>query len=62
MNVTCMSVLFKLLMSLAAVLRVQDQASWSNTSTQRVYSGLLTFISHKKPKVKYSVERGDNQQ
>ncbi|CAG2206387.1 RRP12 [Mytilus edulis] len=40
-----------LLLSLAGVLRVQDQASWSNTSVQRVYSGLLTFITHKKPKV-----------
>ena len=47
-----------LLMSLAAVLRVQDQASWSNTSTQRVYSGLLTFISHKKPKVRKTAHQG----
>ncbi|CAC5426030.1 RRP12 [Mytilus coruscus] len=47
-----------LLLSLAGVLRVQDQASWSNTSVQRVYSGLLTFITHKKPKIRKAAQQG----
>ncbi|KAK3094601.1 hypothetical protein FSP39_003915 [Pinctada imbricata] len=46
------SLLKSLLKCLASVLRVQDQATWSNSSTQRIYDSLLTFSTHKKPKVR----------
>ncbi|XP_041369339.1 RRP12-like protein [Gigantopelta aegis] len=48
----CTSLLKSLLLCLASVLRVQEVAVWNNSSTQQMYSGLLTFVTHKKPKVR----------
>ncbi|XP_062596238.1 RRP12-like protein, partial [Saccostrea cucullata] len=44
------ALLKSLLLCLALLLRVQDQATWSNSSTQRVYQSLLAFTVNKKPK------------
>ena len=38
-------------MCIAALLRVQDRGVWSDASTMQVYSGMLTFLMHQKPKV-----------
>ncbi|KAK3582767.1 hypothetical protein CHS0354_015294 [Potamilus streckersoni] len=46
------SLLKSVLLCLANLLRVQEHAIWNNTSTQQVYKGLLTFITHRKPKVR----------
>ncbi|XP_048249347.1 RRP12-like protein [Haliotis rufescens] len=54
------SLLKSLLLSLAAVLRVQEVAVWSNASTQQIYTGLLTFITHRKPKVRKSAHHAVN--
>ncbi|XP_069140254.1 RRP12-like protein [Argopecten irradians] len=51
------SLLKSLIMSLAALLRVQEPAVWSNSSTHRIYSGLLTFTTHKKPKVRKAAHK-----
>ncbi|OWF35995.1 RRP12-like protein [Mizuhopecten yessoensis] len=52
------SLLKSLIMSLATLLRVQEPAVWSNSSTHRIYSGLLTFTTHKKPKVRKAAHQG----
>ncbi|XP_060076895.1 RRP12-like protein [Ylistrum balloti] len=52
------SLLKSLLMSLSTLLRVQEPAVWSNSSTHRIYSGLLTFTTHKKPKVRKAAHKG----
>ncbi|XP_022336615.2 RRP12-like protein isoform X1 [Crassostrea virginica] len=54
------SLLKSLLLCLALLLRVQEQAAWSNSSTQRVYQGLLAFTIHKKPKVRKAAHQGVN--
>ena len=41
----------QVLASLSVLLRSQEAAVWSSPSTQQVYKGLLTFTTHKKPKV-----------
>ncbi|XP_048746321.2 RRP12-like protein isoform X2 [Ostrea edulis] len=54
------SLLKSLLMCLALLLRVQEQAMWSNSSTQRVYQGLLAFTVNRKPKVRKAAHQGVN--
>ncbi|XP_061180059.1 RRP12-like protein isoform X1 [Saccostrea echinata] len=54
------ALLKSLLLCLALLLRVQDQATWSNSSTQRVYQGLLAFTVNKKPKVRKAAQQGVN--
>ncbi|KAL5020867.1 hypothetical protein ScPMuIL_000022 [Solemya velum] len=51
------SLLKSLLICVALVLRVQERAIWSNSSTHQVYRGLLTFITHKRPKVRKSAHQ-----
>ncbi|ESO86543.1 hypothetical protein LOTGIDRAFT_128850 [Lottia gigantea] len=41
-----------LLLCLAAVLRVQDQGVWNYGSTHQIYNSILTFITHKKPRIR----------
>ncbi|XP_060581938.1 RRP12-like protein [Ruditapes philippinarum] len=52
------SLLKSLITSLAFVLRSQERAVWNNSSTQQIYKGLLTFISHKKPKIRRTAQQG----
>ncbi|KAJ8317039.1 hypothetical protein KUTeg_004943 [Tegillarca granosa] len=54
----CTSLLKSLILSLASLLRVQEQAVWKNSSTQRIYTGLLTFVTHKKPKIRKAAHQG----
>ncbi|KAK7479159.1 hypothetical protein BaRGS_00029600 [Batillaria attramentaria] len=50
--------LFKsLLLCVACVLRVQEAAVWSQSSTQHVYNCLLTFTTHKKPRVRKAAQQ-----
>ncbi|XP_052226276.1 RRP12-like protein isoform X6 [Dreissena polymorpha] len=51
------SLLKSLIMSLAFLLRSQEAAVWSNSSTQQVYKALLTFITHKKPKTRKAAQQ-----
>lgn len=57
-NKECTSLLKSVIMSLAILLRSQEQAVWNNSSTQQVYKGLLTFITHKKPKARRAAQQG----
>ncbi|KAL3864637.1 hypothetical protein ACJMK2_006302, partial [Sinanodonta woodiana] len=52
------SLLKSVLLCLGNLLRVQEHAVWNSTSTQHVYKGLLTFITHKKPKVRKAAHQG----
>lgn len=52
------SLVKSVLTSLSFLLRAQEQAVWNNSSTQQVYKGLLTFITHKKPKVRKAAQDG----
>ncbi|KAK6185603.1 hypothetical protein SNE40_007802 [Patella caerulea] len=49
---TSTSLTKSLLLCLAAVLRVQDQGVWNHTSTHQIYNSILTFITHKKPRIR----------
>ncbi|XP_064601005.1 RRP12-like protein [Liolophura sinensis] len=51
------SLLKSLLLSLGAVLRVQEQIVWNSSSTHQIYSSLLTFVLHPKPKVRKTAQR-----
>lgn len=42
---------FQLITCLMLVLRVQDVSTWNHASTAQIFSALLTFYSHPKPKV-----------
>ena len=42
----------QLLSCLASLLRVQEVAAWSNSSTVQVYNALLAFVTHSKAKVR----------
>ncbi|CAH1783394.1 unnamed protein product, partial [Owenia fusiformis] len=46
------SLLRSTLLTLASLLRVQDQLVWQDASTTQIYRGLLTFTVHSKPKVR----------
>ncbi|XP_052773393.1 RRP12-like protein [Mya arenaria] len=52
------SLMKSLLMSLSLLLRSQEAAAWSNSSTQQIYKALLTFVAHKKPKVRKAAHQG----
>ncbi|GAU93128.1 hypothetical protein RvY_05114 [Ramazzottius varieornatus] len=46
------ALLRSVLTCLSAVLRVQDIASWRNSSTEMIYRAILSFLHHPKPKVR----------
>ncbi|XP_045190399.2 RRP12-like protein [Mercenaria mercenaria] len=52
------SLLKSLITSLSFLLRSQERAIWNNSSTQQIYKGLLTFITHKKPKIRRTAQQG----
>ncbi|PVD30877.1 hypothetical protein C0Q70_10152 [Pomacea canaliculata] len=51
------SILKSLLLSLASLLRVQEMGVWSQSSVQHVFNCILTFLTHKKPKVRKSAQQ-----
>lgn len=51
------SLLKSLLLCVACVLRVQEAPMWSQSSTQHIYSCLLTFTTHKKPRVRKAAQQ-----
>ncbi|KAK2163707.1 hypothetical protein LSH36_75g12086 [Paralvinella palmiformis] len=51
-NTQLPTLLRSVLRCLAHLLRVQDQAAWSNASTVHVYNAILSFVTHSKPKVR----------
>ncbi|KAL4231185.1 pre-rRNA processing protein [Mactra antiquata] len=52
------SLVKSLIMSLSFLLRSQEVGAWNNTSVQHVYRGVLTFIVHKKPKIRRAAQQG----
>lgn len=43
---------------LSVLLRAQEAATWTNSSTTRVLDAILTFTTHAKPKVRKSAQHG----